>query len=385
MTCQRSSQAPITSGRAPFGTRALHRHRRVLVGAAVVVGLVATASPSVAAPRASAPAGAVQSTNGGDFFVWTQDYQDGTNTNHLVIADADGRHERVLTHPTPGTQDIDPRISPDGRTVLFERDQDGQPSVAGIVATSGGRERTLPLSCDDPCVGVATPIWTPDGRHVVFSRVISPFDAVNDSARSAVLWRSDLDGSHLTRLSQRGIDGAYEDYVASFAPGGYIVFVRVRNSDIHNAVFRMAADGSHVHQLTPWSLSADLPAVSPAASGPTKDLVVFETYGQGPPDGFAQAVATVPATCGSLSDCTRRIRTLTNPRPQSATVFTENFNPAWSPNGRDLVYVHFTYVTDASTAQGDIWTMRYDGSHKSRLSQSQYFNYRPAWGGHSRS
>ena len=61
-----------------------------------------------------------------------------------------------------------------------------------------------------------------------------------------------LDGSHLTRLSQRGIDGAYEDYDASFAPAGYLVFDRIRNADIRNAVFRMDADGPRVQQCTPW-------------------------------------------------------------------------------------------------------------------------------------
>ena len=278
------------------------RRGRPIVAGILVVGLVCAGSTA-----------AFASTNGTDrrhsdagFLVWTQNYQDGTRSEHLVLADARGAHERVLTHPGPGVQDIDPSISPDGRTVMFERDADGQASTAAVVSINGSGERTLPLPCADPCVSIAHPVWTPDGRHVVFSRVIGPFDQVNNSARSAVLWRAALDGSHLTRLSQRGIDGAYEDYDASFAPAGYLVFDRIRNADIRNAVFRMDADGSHVRQLTPWSLSADLPYVSPARHGPTKDLVVFETYGQGPPDGATQAVATVPATCHSLADCGAR-------------------------------------------------------------------------------
>ena len=190
-----------------------------------------------------------------------------------------------------------------------------------------------------------------------------------------MLWRSDLDGSHLTRLSQRGIDGAYEDYDASFAPAGYLVFVRVRNSDIHNALFRMDADGTHVHQLTPWSLGADLPEVSPAWVGPSRDSVVFETYGQGAPDGVSAAIATVPATCGSIADCTSRIRYLTS----SNALPTANFNPAWSPDGRQIAYVHFSYV-DPGPAVGDIWRMRFDGAGKTAVTSDPRFEFRPDWG-----
>lgn len=352
---------------------------RSLATAASVVALAAAGL--VSAPASADAHGPAHEANArANIFVWTQDYQDGQKSNHLVVADAHGRHERVLTHPGPGVQDIDPRIAPDGHAVLFERDTDNKPSVAGIVGLDGHAERIVPLDCTDPCAGVATPVWTPDGRHVVFSRVIGPFDRVNTSARSAVLWRSDLDGSHLTRLSQRGIDGAYEDYDASFAPAGYIVFVRVRNADIHNAVFRMNADGSHVRQLTPWSLSGDLPAVSPADVGPTKDLVTFETYGQGPPDGSSQAIATVPATCRSLAACTARIRTLTPTMPRSATDFTENFNPSWSPDGRRIAYVAFEYLKGADKGTGQIRTMRFDGRRKRVLSRDHYFDYRPAWG-----
>jgi hypothetical protein len=41
----------------------------------------------------------------------------------------------------------------------------------------------------------------------------------------------------------------------------------------------MDADGSDVRRLTPWRLDADTADLSPAASGPTEDLVAFETYG----------------------------------------------------------------------------------------------------------
>ena len=143
--------------------------------------------------------------------------------------------------------------------------------------------------------------------------MIGPFDLINQSAHSAVLYTARPDGSGMRRLSQRGIDGVYEDYHARFAASGkYLIFVRVRNRDIKSAVFRMRPDGSGVRQLTPWRLDADIPDLSLAAHGPAKDLVVFETFGHGPPKGSQQDIATVPATCHPLAACIREIRYVTH-------------------------------------------------------------------------
>jgi hypothetical protein len=108
-----------------------------------------------------------------------------------------------------------------------------------------------------------------------------------------------------------------------------LTFVRVRNRDIKVAVFRMRPDGSQVRQLTPWRLGGDLPDVSPATHGPTKDLVVFETFGTGAPEGSQQDIATVPATCLPLAD---------------------------------------------------IWTVRPNGNDRQRVSHSPRFEFRPDWG-----
>ena len=272
---------------------------------ALVLGVLVPGTAAIAAPMAVNSA-----HHQSQFFVWTRDYQDGTGTNHLVVADADGRNKRVLTHPASGTQDIDPRISPDGNWVLFEHDTDQGPAPS-VVKIDGTGEQALQLPCSAPCVFTSSPSWAPGGHQVVYNRSIGPFDAPNGEPRSNVLFRSDLDGRHLVRLSQPGIDGIYEDSAATFSPGGYMVFLRLRVSDLKIAIFRTTGDVDQPRQLTPWSLDGDLPFASPARSGPTKDLVVFETYGEGAPDPLAQAVATVPATCQPLNACTRAIRLLT--------------------------------------------------------------------------
>ena len=150
---------------------------RSALAAVLAVALTVLTPTAAQAESPSNPAGH------SGVLAWSRfdNFEDGTA--RIVAGDPRGGSARVLSHPATGSQDIDPKISPDGRRVLFERDTDGQPSVAGIVGVRGDGERVLPLPCDDLCAGVADPVWAPDGRHVVFSRVIGPFDAVNNSAR----------------------------------------------------------------------------------------------------------------------------------------------------------------------------------------------------------
>ena len=135
--------------------------------------------------------------------------------------------------------------------------------------SNGSDQRVLHLGCTDPCAVDLAPSWTPDGQHIIFQRVIGPFDPNNnDSAASAVMWVTDLSGQHIRRFSEAGIDGVFEDSWASFAPAGYVIFSRLRDTDLATAVFRMRPDGTHVRQITAWGLGGDLPDVSPATRGP---------------------------------------------------------------------------------------------------------------------
>jgi hypothetical protein len=341
--------------------------RAAVLAALIAVGLLVGVVP---------PAHAATTGHGADggTVVWSRFDGDDSGTARIVGSDPRGRHVHALTAPPAGYRDIDPAVSPDGRRLVFERDDPQGVSRIWIVGIDGTGERLLPLPCEDPCVNVLSATWAPDGRHLTYALTIGPFDGPNEGARSNVLWSSDLQGRGFHRVSQRGIDGAYEDYRATYAPAGFIVFQRVRATDGHQALFRMRSDATGLRQLTPWSLDADLPQVSPSRTGPTRDLVVFETFGHGAPDGSSAAVATVPADCRSLADCTARIRLLTPPK----ALPVQNFNPSWSPDGRSIVYCRFSFV-DPGPASGDIWRMRWNGTHRRPVSLDTRFEFRPAW------
>ena len=339
---------------------------RALLAALTVTLALAAAAPAVAGQE---PATRI---------VWTQVLDDNFTTARIVSARPDGSGLRALTHPTAGEFDLNAVISPDGSRVVFERDLADGSAQIHLVGADGRGERALDLGCVDPCAADLDPGWTPDGRRITFTPVIGPFDQVNDSARSAVLHTANLDGSGVRRLSQRGIDGVFEDYRARFAPGGkYLIFVRVRNRDIKVAVFRMRPDGTHVRQLTPWRLDGDTADLSLATHGPTKDLVAFETFGHGAPPGARSDVATVPATCGSLADCTSKLRYVTHNGAGPAN----SYNPSWAPDGTRIAFTNeLPPPNPNSPFIGDIWTVRPNGGDRHRVSHSPRFEFRPDWG-----
>jgi Tol biopolymer transport system component len=323
-------------------------------------GLLAAAPADAAKPDAT--------KHSGVRLVWTRAVDSDFSAAALVIGDPFGNHVRALTHPASGVVDLDAQISPRGRKVLYERDLPDGSSRIGLVSSDGRHDHLLNLGCTGQCLGDLTPSFTPDGRHVIWTRVTGPVDASGNAA-SAVLWRARLDGSHRHRFSQPGIDGTFEDYRARFAPGGYLIFERLRDSDMDQAVFRMTRDHRHIRRLTPWALDADIADISPARSGPTKGLVVFETYGHGAPQGRGQAIATVPADCQPVRRCASDIRRLTRSNdPQH-----ENFNPAWDPDG---VHIAFTRFVATQPPKGDIWMMRWNGTHRRPVSQDARFEFR---------
>ena len=340
-------------------------------GRVAPVALVASALlvPLVAIPLAPAQFALADGPHGTQI-AWTQVVDRRFSTARIVVGHPDGSGVHAVSFPGHGDFDNDAVVSPDGRWVLFERDNaSGAQDI--VAAADGSGEHVLDLGCVDPCALDSAPSWSPGGRRVVFTRIVGPFDQLNGSAASAVLWSARLDGSDLRRLSEPGIDGAYEDYRARFAPGGYVIFLRTRNSDGHMAVFRMGPDGTQVRQLTPWELDADIEDVSPATFGPTKDLVVFETNGHG--HGVMQDIATVPATCAPLADCVSRVRLLTD----NGTGPQASFNPSWSPDGQQVA---FTAFDPGPPFVGDIWRMRADGTDAMRVSPSPHFDFRPDWG-----
>jgi Tol biopolymer transport system component len=116
-------------------------------------------------------------------------------------------------------------ISPDGSTIVFERDlPDGNTQIR-LVGSDGRGDHAVDLGCTFPCASDLEPAWSLDGREILFQRVDFPFDPITQDAASAVLWAAAPDGSGVQRVSEPGIDGVFEDSHPRFSPrGDYLTF-----------------------------------------------------------------------------------------------------------------------------------------------------------------
>ena len=94
------------------------------------------------------------------------DYHDGkvafAYLGDIWTADEDGKNIQRLTVHT--ARDIHPRFSPDGRSIAFSSDREGNMDVY-LIPTAGGAVKRLTIhSADDTVLD-----WTPDGKGILFA------------------------------------------------------------------------------------------------------------------------------------------------------------------------------------------------------------------------
>lgn len=162
----------------------------------------------------------------------------------------DGTGLRIVTTETvpptvDGPADLAPQVSPDGRTIAFQRAFAAAPDRIATVNFAGGRLREL-----TPAVGELLPKWAPDGHRIVFQGL--------DDAGIDV-WAVNPDGTGLNQLT---FDGASLN--PSYSPDGTrIIFGRVMD-DGSRDLFTMNPDGTNVTQLTHTSSSERFPQWAPS-------------------------------------------------------------------------------------------------------------------------
>jgi TolB protein len=158
---------------------------------------------------------------------------------------ADGSAQSNLA-PSPSTNESGPAWSPDGRTILFTTDRDGNEEIYAMNA-DGSNPRNLtrhPLN-DGRDGGYA---WSPDGRKILFA-TNRDRNRGRDGKVATELYVMNADGSGQRRLTRT----SEWEFVHSWSPDGRrLVFGRFPSKP-RWAFFVMNADGSGVRKVT-WSL-----------------------------------------------------------------------------------------------------------------------------------
>jgi len=149
----------------------------------------------------------------------------------VCVANLDGSGEVVLTNNA--AEEREPRWSPDGTKIVFERQWGVQdPEIMLMNADGSGIEALTNNAIRDD-----SPAWSPDGQMLVY-RTNAGHDEV------AVMY---ADGSHSTSISQNAANDGDPDWSPS-GSGRVIAF----DTDRHGVseIYRMRPDGSGQQRMT---------------------------------------------------------------------------------------------------------------------------------------
>lgn len=253
------------------------------------------------------------------------------------------------------TTGADPAISPDGKTVAFWRGE-GSATALYLLDIDGGSERRI-LTRTEP---LRSPTWSPDGTEIAFSHVVGkrkcryvaygvclpdtfPYNLMFD------LQETDTWG--LARVDREG--GGYRDLAAA-------TDALTPDWSDHGIVYggagiQVAQDLSDKSENR--AVLAEYRYQDPAAQ-PGGDRIVFHSLEK---DHWEIFAANLDGS--NVTALTRPATTLVTPLPH-------NVAPAWSPDGRHIVFL------SNRTGQWRLWVMNPDGSDQRMLPVEAPINYR---------
>lgn len=175
---------------------------------------------------------------------------------------ADGTDFTQLTPYTDNTDELDltPAYSPEGKTIaFFGFDRNGIISAIDLMNPDGSDIRQL----TPPVLEAFIPDWSPDGTKIAFStRAAYPSNTINPQ-----LWIMNADGSGITQLTFPGASAS--DTFVSWAPqGNAVVFERDTATSSGIYVLTVSESGSSEKLIFQGPARVKLgPVQSPPTSG----------------------------------------------------------------------------------------------------------------------
>jgi Tol biopolymer transport system component len=347
------------------------RHRRywavavlvAVVGVGVLILLDGGAASGSAAPAVSAQSSAATGA-GTSRIVFVRGHLVGGGVgppcrqvsacdNELYVMNADGSGQRRLTRHAAlgGGYSTNPVWSPDGRKLVFVKrvERGGAPcspvscdyEIYVMNADGTGLRRLTRNAVPD-----STPAWLPDGRRIGFVRSMPDRDAI---------YVINADGSNEQRLTLlprgAGVPGGAPGGDLTWSPeGDKVAFVASALAGSAD-VFVMNADGSGLRNVTNTATTSFDTAWSPDGQR--------IAYLEGRTDGAPLTVANADGT-GK--------RRLTGP------LMVDLGSPSWSPDARTIAF------TGGSGGAGAvIYTVHADGTGLRKLTHGPGWSLFPQW------
>jgi TolB protein len=258
----------------------------------------------------------------------------------------DGTHQRPIAR-APGNV-AEPTWSPDGKWIAYRTAEEYKKTCTQLYVMRADGTRARRLTHDGACYGA--PAWSPDGKRLAFER-----------GGQGSIWTMNVDGTRLQRLTHP--KSYFFDMSPAWSPDGTtIAFIRVVGDP--NAIWLIDADGSNERQLTK-------PSVQNAG----------DSWPDWSPDGHWIAFSRLDdPTEGRGGTRWRRDIWLVRPDGAALRKLTRHAGandwPAWSPNGRRIVFGSDRKHSDLM----DIYVMNADGRRQERLTKGTIDNSSPDWG-----
>jgi TolB protein len=157
----------------------------------------------------------------------------GHNGDICTLRVSDGGDRRHVTSSPAG--DFEPAWSPDGRHIAFSRATSAQGDVGDIYVIDVKTKKVIRVTHSSDYDHQAA--WSPDGTKIVFER---------DFDTRFSIFVVNADGTALKRLTR----GPHFDVGPTFSPDGkFIAFASDRGQEFFHDLWIMRADGTDKHRL----------------------------------------------------------------------------------------------------------------------------------------
>jgi TolB protein len=253
-------------------------------------------------------------------------------------------------------RDMYPSASPDDKQLVFQSNRNGSNQIFIMNIDGSGLKQLT-----DFALGAETPVFSPDGEHIVFAAYLGKDN--ND------IFVIRPDGSDLKQLTDSpGYDGhphwSFDSRRVVFNSDRASPDPNASWSDRWHEIFSMKADGSDVRQHTHCQSVC--------------------TYGSISPDGKKVLYRKVIKAAGlnwELGSIEKNSEVfVSNIDGTDETNLTGNaaFDgwPVWSADGN---FVAFASNRSGPARTGQIWLMNADGSGLQQLSEGPWSHAQPAW------
>ncbi len=257
--------------------------------------------------------------------------------------DYDGSNQRQLTF-YKGLSSM-PAVSADGKmfafAILAQNERNGHLVDSNSIIMIHSVEADRKLAFFNPVSSVvATPEFTPDGKHILFGTKIG-------ADKDEKIYMSNLQGGELTAISH--VSAIEEEPKVNPKTGAEVVFISGRTG--HPQLWEMNIDGSGAHMLTDGTGDVAQPSWRPDGQWVAFSWTRGYTYGQ-------YNIFVMNLVTGKWDQLTHDTG--------------DNENPTWAPDGLHLAY------SSKRNRVIQIFTMLANGTHVQQLT-TQGNNLEPVW------